>query len=182
MLGVVLAGGEGRRMGRDKALLEVEGRPLWQRQVGVLRRAGAERVVIIRRRGQAELGYPDCRTDGVSGAGPLAGLQAAFRVGGHGWVAVLAVDMPGIDAGWFAWLRGFCGAGRGCVARHAAALEPLAAIYPADAGSAVDDCLRRRTLSVRRFALDLVASRRLAVVPLAAGSAHRAHSLNTPSA
>jgi molybdenum cofactor guanylyltransferase len=182
MLGVVLAGGEGRRMGRDKAQVERDGQPLWRRQVGVLRRAGAERVVLVRRRGQAPLGYDDCRTDIVNGAGPLAGLQVALSVGGHRWVAVLAVDMPGIDAAWFSWLRGFCGPGRGAVARHALALEPLAAIYPSEAGPALAERLARRDLSVRRFALGLAAAGRMAVVTLPAGGAGRAVSLNTREA
>ncbi|HEY1764883.1 MAG TPA: molybdenum cofactor guanylyltransferase [Opitutaceae bacterium] len=182
MLGVVLAGGQGRRMGRDKALIERDGVSLWRRQVGVLRRAGAERVVVIRRREQAPLGHPDCRTDVAAGAGPLAGLQMAFGIGRPRWVAVLAVDMPEIDAAWFAWLRGFCGEGRGAIARHAAGLEPLAAIYPGDAGSAVVGCLVHRTLSVRRFAESLVATGRLAVIPLAAGAAARTESLNYPPA
>lgn len=121
MLGVVLAGGEGRRMGRDKALIELDGESLWRRQVAVLRRAGAERVVVIRRRGQAPLDYRDCRTDVAAGLGPLAGLQVAFGIGEPRWVAVLAVDMPSIDAAWFTWLRGFCGPDRGAIARHAAA-------------------------------------------------------------
>ena len=77
MLGVVLAGGESRRMGRDKALVEVDGEPLWKRQVGVLRAAGAERVVVGRRRGQEAIGYPDCCLDAFEGCGPLAGIHAA---------------------------------------------------------------------------------------------------------
>lgn len=133
MLGVVLAGGESRRMGRDKAFLEADGEPLWKRQVGVLRDAGAGRVVLIRRRGQDPVAYDDCHFDVFTGCGPLAGIHAALEIGGHPHVGVLAVDMPGIDAAWFGWLGGFCKAGVGAVARGDRALEPLAAIYPAEA-------------------------------------------------
>ncbi len=182
MLGVVLAGGEGRRMGRDKALVEVDGDPLWKRQVGVLRGAGAQRVVLIRRRDQFPIGSADCRLDVFSRSGPLAGLHAALGIGGHRWVAVLAVDMPGIDPAWFAWLRGFCGPGVGAIARHARALEPLAAIYPAQARLEIEARLARRDLSVRRFALGLAAAGRMAVVTLPAGSDHRVASLNAPPA
>lgn len=182
MLGVVLAGGEGRRMGRDKAEVVVDGEPLWRRQVGVLRGAGAERVVLIRRRDQAAIESAECRLDVFSGSGPLAGLHAALGIGGHPWVAVLAVDMPGIDAAWFAWLRGFCRPGVGAVARHAQALEPLAAVYPSQARAEIGARLARRDLSVRRFALGLAAAGRMEVVPLAAASARLAASLNAPPA
>lgn len=182
MLGVVLAGGESRRMGRDKAEVRVEGEPLWKRQVRVLRGAGAERVLVIRRRDQAAIGPCDCRLDVYSRSGPLSGLHAALLVGGHRWVAVLAVDMPGIDAAWFAWLRGFCRPGVGAIARHAQALEPLAAIYPAQARAEVAGRLARRDLSVRRLALGLAAAGRMAVATLPAGASPRSASLNTPPA
>ncbi|HXQ80696.1 MAG TPA: molybdenum cofactor guanylyltransferase [Opitutaceae bacterium] len=182
MLGVVLAGGEGRRMGRDKAELPVDGEPLWRRQARVLRGAGAERVVLIRRRGQAPVESADCRLDVFARSGPLAGLHAALGIPGHLWVAVLAVDMPGIDPAWFAWLRGFCRPGAGAIARHAQALEPLAAIYPAQAREGLAERLVRRDLSVRRFALELAAAGRLVVVPLPAGAATRVASLNAPPA
>jgi molybdopterin-guanine dinucleotide biosynthesis protein A len=182
MLGVVLAGGEGRRMGRDKAQVVVDGDPLWRRQVRVLRGAGAERVVLIRRRDQPAIESADCRLDVFSCSGPLAGLHAALGIGGHPWVAILAVDMPGIDAAWFAWLRGLCRPGVGAVARHAQALEPLAAIYPAQARAEVAARLARRELSVRRLALGLAAAGHMAVAPLPAGSARLAASLNAPPA
>ncbi len=182
MLGVVLAGGESRRMGRDKALVQVDGSALWLRQVRVLRAAGAQRVVVIRRRGQAPLDQADCRTDTYGGSGPLAGLQAALGIGGHRWVAVLAVDMPGIDAAWFSWLRGFCRPRSGAIARHAAAPEPLAAIYPALAWADATARLTRRDLSAGRFALGLAASGRMTVVTLPAGLLRRVASLNTPPA
>jgi molybdopterin-guanine dinucleotide biosynthesis protein A len=182
MLGVVLAGGEGRRMGRDKAQVVVGGVPLWQRQVRVLRAAGAERVVLIRRRGQAPLDRADCRSDIFAGAGPLAGLHAALGIGGHRWLAVLAVDMPGIDAAWFVWLRGFCGPRSGAMARHAAAPEPLAAIYPADALAEAAARLARRDLAAGSFALSLAAAGRMTVVPLPARGLSRVESLNRPPA
>jgi molybdenum cofactor guanylyltransferase len=182
MLGVVLAGGESRRMGRDKALVEVEGEPLWKRQVGVLRAAGAARVVLARRREQEAVGYPDCCFDAFEGCGPLAGIHAALAIGGHPLVAVLAVDMPGIDAAWFKWLLGFCGQGAGAAAGEPGALEPLAAIYPAEALPEVAARLARRELSVQGLATALAAAGRMSLPALPAGYAGRVPSLNGPLA
>jgi len=182
MLGVVLAGGESRRMGRDKAQVEVDGEPLWRRQVGVLRAAGAERVVVARRRGQEAIGYPDCCFDAFEGCGPLAGIHAALAIGGYPLAAVLAVDMPGMDAAWFVWLRGFCGPGAGAVAGAIGALEPLAAIYPAEALPEAAARLERRELSVRGLATALAAAGRMSLVALPAGYAGRVPSLNEPPA
>jgi molybdopterin-guanine dinucleotide biosynthesis protein A len=182
MLGVVLAGGEGRRMGRDKAEVRVDGEALWRRQVRMLRQAGAGRVVLVRRRDQAPVAYDDVRFDVFSRSGPLAGLHCALGIGRDPWVAVVAVDMPGIDPAWFLWLRGFCRAGSGAVARHALSLEPLAAIYPAGARAAAASRLMRHDFSVRSFALELAAAGRMTVVTLPAAARGRAASLNAPPA
>jgi molybdopterin-guanine dinucleotide biosynthesis protein A len=182
MLGVVLAGGEGRRMGRDKALVEVGGEPLWKRQVGVLVAAGASRVVLIRRGGQQPIDYPDCLFDKVPDSGPLAGIHAALGIGGHPLVAVLAVDMPGIDAAWFVWLRGLCRPGAGAVAGTADALEPLAALYPAEALPEVEVRLQRRDLSVQALVRALASAGRMSVAEVPAGYAGRLGSLNAPPA
>jgi molybdopterin-guanine dinucleotide biosynthesis protein A len=181
MLGVVLAGGQGRRMGRDKAEVVAGLDPLWRRQVRVLRAAGAERVVVARRRDQAPIDHVDCVFDAFADSGPLAGLHAALSKGGFGWAAVLAVDMPGIDPAWFLWLRGFLSPGRGVVAGHASSLEPLAAIYPEQAFAEVEGRLRRGELSVRRLALDLAAAGRMTVVRVPVGYAARLESLNAPA-
>jgi len=182
MLGVVLAGGESRRMGRDKALVEVGGEPLWRRQVGVLLGAGAARVALVRRTGQEPIVYPDCLFDRVPDSGPLAGIHAAMEIGGHPLVAVLAVDMPGIDVAWFAWLLGLCSPGVGAVAGSEGELEPLAAIYPADALPEVSGRLARGELSVQGLAKALAAAGMMTIAEVPADYAGRLASLNEPPA
>ena len=84
--GAVLAGGESRRMGRDKAWLRIAGEPLWRRQVNVLRAAGAEPVWVVRRRGQRGLsGEISHVWDAWENAGPLAGLEAALTAATGRW-------------------------------------------------------------------------------------------------
>jgi molybdopterin-guanine dinucleotide biosynthesis protein A len=182
MLGVVLAGGESRRMGRDKALVEVDGEALWRRQVGVLREGGASRVILVRRSEQEPTGYPDCRFDTFRDCGPLAGIHAALEVGGHPHVAVLAVDMPGIDGAWFEWLRSSCRPGVGAVAGHSDLLEPLAAIYPAEALPEVVARLGRRELSAQGLARGLAATGMMSILEVPPAYAGRLASLNAPPA
>jgi len=167
-------------MGSDKFDLGVAGEPLWRRQAAVLRAAGAERVALVRRPGQATPEGAICWRDLYSGAGPLAGLHAALARLTEPWMAVLAVDMPGIDAGWFRWLAGFCRPGVGAMARHAEACEPLAAIYPRGALPEVTARLQRKDLSLQRLASSLARTGRLRLVPLPTAMRGRVRSLNTP--
>ncbi len=180
MLGVVLAGGESRRMGADKLDLIVAGEPLWRRQAGVLRAAGADPVVLMRRPGQPAPEGIACWRDVAPQAGPLGGLHAALARGVAPWVAVLAVDMPGIDAAWFRWLQGFCTGEAGAMARQADDYEPLAAIYPAAAIGEVEARIARGELSVQALARALESSGRLRLVPIPPERAQQAANLNTP--
>lgn len=96
--GVVLAGGASRRMGRDKALLVVDGERLIDRSVRVLRSVVDDVVVASGRRTIRGLPVPQV-PDQRGGAGPLSGLAAGLLQAEHDIAAVLAVDLPDADAG-----------------------------------------------------------------------------------
>jgi molybdopterin-guanine dinucleotide biosynthesis protein A len=89
-LGAILAGGAGRRMGRDKALVELGGRPLIAHVAIALAAAGCEPIAV----GRAEpvAGIPAIPDD--SGQGPAAGLLTALRVAGGRPVFLVATDQP----------------------------------------------------------------------------------------
>jgi molybdenum cofactor guanylyltransferase len=94
--GAVLTGGRSRRMGADKALLEVGGgRALVTVAAEALAGAGAVEVFAVggNPEGLAALGLrmvPDAHPD----EGPLGGTITALRTAGTDLVAVLACDMP----------------------------------------------------------------------------------------
>jgi molybdopterin-guanine dinucleotide biosynthesis protein A len=96
ILGVVLAGGGSRRMGRDKALVAWRGTTLAHHAAAVLGRAFAEVVVA----GPAALARPGLETvaDRHPGRGPLAGLHAGLERGAGRAVFILACDLPFVTA------------------------------------------------------------------------------------
>jgi len=90
--GYVLAGGKSSRMRRDKALLELAGKPLALRAVEKLRRVCAD-VYILGDRSDLEMYAPVIR-DLHEGCGPLAGIEAALSHSEKMWNLFMAVDMP----------------------------------------------------------------------------------------
>ncbi|MGH8924207.1 MAG: molybdenum cofactor guanylyltransferase [Acidimicrobiia bacterium] len=93
MLGVVVAGGAGTRMGRDKALVPLEGRPLIAWVIDALEAVCPRVLVAGRVQGWGgRRGIEDL--PGV--AGPLAGLAASLVEGEE--VLLLAVDQPWAQA------------------------------------------------------------------------------------
>ncbi|HEX5572620.1 MAG TPA: molybdenum cofactor guanylyltransferase [Ktedonobacterales bacterium] len=135
VLGVALAGGASRRMGRDKAALELEGEPLLRRSVARLRLALAE-VIVVGAPTFAPL-IPATRlvADDWPGRGPLGGLATALRAAeasGAGWALLVACDMPFIQP---ALLRAMARLALATPEAQAVALrgprglEPLHAVY-----------------------------------------------------
>lgn len=185
LTGAVLAGGESRRMGRDKAALVVGAQPLWQRQVNLLRTAGAGVVGVVRRPDQPPLDLPadiPLWLDAVSGIGPLAGMHAALAACSTGWLAVVATDMPRLESGWFHWLGGFCVPGCGAVARRPdGTYEPLAAIYPQSARAEAAARLAGPNFSLQALADALIAQQLLLSVPLPDANLWQVENWNTPA-
>lgn len=100
-IGVVLAGGLGRRIGGDKAVVELEGRALVKYPIETLHEVCDEVAVVAKRdtmlpslQGLASLWIePD------EPRHPLAGVAHALRVADGRPVLVVPVDVPLMDAG-----------------------------------------------------------------------------------
>lgn len=94
--GIVLAGGEGKRLGTDKALLDFGGKTLLEITVERLREVTMDIVIAC---GQGTRpGWPNLAAQTVldrsKGRGPLAGLEAGLRAIANDAAVVVACDMP----------------------------------------------------------------------------------------
>ncbi|MDG2027528.1 MAG: molybdenum cofactor guanylyltransferase [Acidimicrobiales bacterium] len=92
--GAVLAGGASRRMGVDKALIEVDGEALVRRAVAALSSADAQPVLVVGgdQSGIEALGLAYV-PDQWPGEGPLGGIITALRSIDAEIVAVLSCDL-----------------------------------------------------------------------------------------
>jgi molybdopterin-guanine dinucleotide biosynthesis protein A len=91
-VGFVLAGGESRRMGEDKALVHFAGRTLVEQAVGILRDAGL--AVWIAGTHQPLETFAPVVKDDKPGSGPLGGICAALEAMSARRAVFLPVDQP----------------------------------------------------------------------------------------
>ena len=75
--GLVLAGGQSRRMGTDKSALVVDGLSMLDRATRALRDAGITTLAVP---GSAELPDPTGSNDGSDPLGPLAGIVSGLSL------------------------------------------------------------------------------------------------------
>jgi len=90
--GYVLAGGRSSRMGTDKALLQLAGKPLIAHAVAKLRRICEDVAILSNNAALAD--YAPLVSDLHPGCGPIAGIEAALTHSAHAWNLILPVDMP----------------------------------------------------------------------------------------
>ena len=91
-VGVILAGGRSRRMGTDKAVVEVAGKPMLEWVHEALATV-ADRMLIVGRT-ESPSGSEAVPDDGERYRGPLAGLAAAAHRARDAVLLVVAVDQP----------------------------------------------------------------------------------------
>jgi len=126
---IVLAGGRSTRMGQNKALLPLKGRPLIGHIIGVLREIFQEILIVSN---QVEI-YKDMRVkvipDLVPGKGPLSGIHSGLFHSSTWYNFLVACDMPFLDQEFILYLlersRGF----EALIPSFRDRLQPLHAVY-----------------------------------------------------
>jgi molybdenum cofactor guanylyltransferase len=88
-VGVVLAGGQSRRMGSDKALLTINGEDMLSRTVDCLQGAGAKQVIVCRN-GAGDEAFSDIYPN----KGPLSGIHTAAVNRVNQDLLLVPVDLP----------------------------------------------------------------------------------------
>ncbi len=127
--GAVLAGGKGRRLGQDKALVEVGGILLLARVVGSLAQVAAEVLVVGRTDGPPLPAPVRFVPDLVPGQAALGGLYTALSAASCPLVIVVGCDMPFINPEVLRYLVGLAAGFEAVVPLVAGEPQPLHAVY-----------------------------------------------------
>jgi molybdopterin-guanine dinucleotide biosynthesis protein A len=162
---VLLAGGQSRRMGRDKATILFCGKPLWQIQLELLRKLEPAEIFVSARADPAWRS-PDVTfaPDNPPSCGPLSGLTAALARIRSSHLLALAIDMPLMTEGHLRFLCNQIQPGCGALPMIGGLAEPLAAIYPAEACDTFSAALSGSDFSLQALTNQLVKTGKLRAV------------------
>jgi molybdopterin-guanine dinucleotide biosynthesis protein A len=160
--GFILTGGRSSRMGQDKALLEVDGKPLIKIIAGHVKRVLDDVTLVGRKALYASLGMAVIE-DIHPGLGPLAGIHAALRHSHKPLVLVVGCDMPFLNAEFLEKLVQVAAVADAEITVAESVeygVESLCAIYNQTTLPLIEDAIENRELKVARL-FDKVRVRKL---------------------
>jgi molybdopterin-guanine dinucleotide biosynthesis protein A len=149
---IILAGGKGRRFGRDKTWVELKGKSLLQHAVSNVEFLGSE--IIIVKAPEAEIPPVSAGVnikvvqDSVGGKGPLVGMLAGLENSQYHFNLVVACDMPLINQGLINYMAEMATGYDIVVPRKGQYFESLRAIYSRDCIPEIKQVLSRNILKV----------------------------------
>ena len=162
---IIQAGGQSRRMGTDKALIDYDGRPILAHVIDTLRHLSDDVLVVSNRSDTygplaAPLGariVPDYEPP----SGPLGGIAAGLAAMNHELGIVVACDMPFLNLDLFRYLIERAADFDVVVPQTGDQYEPLHAIYRRSCLAAI----QRRLANNERRVISFFQDVRLSVMP-----------------
>ena len=156
-VGVILAGGNSTRFGEDKALYELQGKPMYEHIAEAMKESGIVREIMVstNRRLAGSFSY-ETVTDlpGFLDKGPLGGIYAAAKHRPGCRLMVVSCDTPYVPAGWLLKLHGAAQTHEETLilTEEAGQIHPLIGIYQGEGlAGALRTQLETDRLSMRAF-------------------------------
>lgn len=147
--GFILAGGESSRMGRDKALLELNGEPLVVRAAQLVETLAGTPTIVGAPERLGGLGFTVIADD-WPGAGPLGGIATALHASSSAWNLIVACDLPYLTKAWLENIVGLAleSSADAVLPMNERGAEPLCAMYQKKCEPAIRAALKRGTRKV----------------------------------
>lgn len=151
MTGIILAGGKSSRMGRNKAFLEWEGRPLIERTLDIFTSVFAE--VLISANNPELYSQYDLKVvpDNFLEMGPMGGLEACLKVAKYEYSFFAACDMPFLEEEVIRFMAAQLGDEKILVPKIQEKIHPLHAFYHRDCQKELEAHLQDGHLKMTEF-------------------------------
>ena len=155
MSSIVLAGGKGLRLGRYKALVELNGESLVQRVVSKLSFLNSD-VIIVLAKGQQLSQITGCQklkivTDAYPGSGPLIGICTGLLNSESAYNLVVACDMPLLNQHLLGYMLKVSAGFDVTIPRVGDFVEPLHAVYSKSCLEVIEKLLGEDSLKIDRL-------------------------------
>ena len=151
MNGIVLAGGESRRMGADKAFLKIAGLPMIEhvfRAIGTV----VSHIIVVTNSPDVYAHYNvEVTPDAVNQSGSLIGIYSGLLKSRDEYNFVVACDMPFLSRDLLSFMAGLAGSADVILPKVEGFVEPLHAIYRRSLLPVIEEHLKREQRQIKRI-------------------------------
>ncbi|MEM9446683.1 MAG: molybdenum cofactor guanylyltransferase [Verrucomicrobiota bacterium] len=163
----LLVGGESKRMGKDKALLEFCGETLWQRQLSKLESLSIQTLYLSAKKVPSwatdKYAVVLDKDDGKFDKGPIGGLCTLLETMDTSHLVLLAVDMPFMTADFLSGRMKRVTIGCGWVVQMDGFYQPMGAIYPQETLFYIKESLSSKDYSFQSLMKKMVQVEKMVV-------------------
>jgi len=177
--GVILVGGKGRRMGRDKVLMPVNGKPIIERIFRKIAPLFAETLVVGHHRPEFDELKIQSHPDIIPDCGVLGGIYTGLALAQTPFIFAIASDMPFLDTALVRSIAGVRHGAEAVIPKGSRGYEPLFAIYSISCLNQIRENLERGSLKVLE-ALEGMNILNPKIPPVPEGAPDPLSNLNTP--
>lgn len=168
-------------MGSDKAMVHIQGGPLWSRQLNLLGKLGQQQRWISARIAPAWCPQGvEIVLDSPPACGPVSGIRACLDRLSTTHLVVLGIDMPRMNLEHLRKLMSFASPGRSVIPKNGDYFEPLCAVYAQSAAPFALAAVAAADCSLQRLVQQLVGKGLATPYPLSIVERPLYLNLNTP--
>lgn len=146
---IILAGGQSRRMGTNKALLKLGNQTVIEHIHEALEPLFTEMILVTNEPEEYSFLNIQMTSDHYPGKGPLAGLHAGLQKAKYDHNFVIACDMPFVNKEVITSMFAQSSESDAVVPKYQESMHPLFAIYNRSVLPKVKECLEKDQLRMR---------------------------------
>ena len=126
--GIILAGGKSSRMGEDKGLALLNGKPMIQHIIEALENSVSDIIIISNNTAYSEFGYP-VYSDIIKDKGPVGGIYTGLSHSNTDKNICLSCDVPLISSEFITWLLERSGDSNVTLPKHKNKVHQMIGVY-----------------------------------------------------
>ena len=126
--GIILAGGKSTRFGKDKALVQVNGKSLLENAIDICFECCSTILISSNQKEHQVAGYKIV-PDEFPACGPIGGIYSGLKQAKTDWSFVLSVDSPAVEKEFIRYLISMISNSEAVVPESFKGKEPLIALY-----------------------------------------------------
>jgi molybdopterin-guanine dinucleotide biosynthesis protein A len=149
----ILAGGKSSRMGEDKGLVAINGKPMVEYVIDQASQISSKIRIISQNNLYEKFGYP-VSPDLIPDCGPIGGIYTALHHATASFVLILSCDIPLISSDFLLYLFKNKVENKVVAPFYNGKYEPMCAIYPKTIKEKLKECIETRQYKMQKLMED----------------------------